>query len=281
MRNFAIVFFGFCILVSTSGLPAQLTLAIGDFKNDSEGFYLDSWEKSIPEFLKSELSKADELIIVERQQLEAVLQEQALSMTGLMDSATAQTVGKLLGAQYIIVGRINQSGKWTRIDARIVQVATGQVKSVHVQSRDDRYLQEMVSLLANNIRNKLTAKVEYRRRVVLYTYPTLYFLGTTTALAAGTVLVNNSFQDNLSKYHQAVSLSDFDKQYDRANRWHQARTVLISLTATAAALTLYCWIRNLSAEEILAARSGPEVEMKPILVLNRKDYLGAGIVICF
>jgi uncharacterized protein YdaL len=56
-------------------ITAQLTLAIGDFKNDSEVFYLDAWEKSIPEFLKSDLARSDKLIVVERQQLEAVLQE--------------------------------------------------------------------------------------------------------------------------------------------------------------------------------------------------------------
>jgi TolB-like protein len=281
MKNFNSILGVLFIFLFTSIAPAQVTVAIGDFKNDSEGFYLDSWEKSIPEFLKSELGKAEELIIVERQQLEAVLQEQALSMTGLMDSATAQTVGKLVGAQYIISGRINQSGKWIRIDARIIQVATGQVKSVSVKSQEDQYLQEMVSLLANNIGNKLSGKIEYRDRIVLHRYPTLYFLGAATALGVGTVLVNNTYQDHLGLYHRAGSLSEFDKQYDQANRWHQARTLFISLTATTAAITLYCWIRNLSPEEILATTTHPGLEIVPAVVLNQKDRLGAGIVIRF
>ena len=119
---------------------AQQPIAIGDFKNDSEVFYLDSWEKSIPEFLKSELSKAEELIVVERQQLESVLREQALSMTGLIDSATAQSVGQMVGAQYMISGKISKTGKWIRIDARIIQVSTGQVKSEKVRGQDNQHL---------------------------------------------------------------------------------------------------------------------------------------------
>jgi len=281
MKKFSSFFCLLFFLLFNSEIQAQITLAIGDFKNDSEGFYLDSWEKSIPEFLKSELSKADELIMVERQQLESVLQEQALSMTGLMDSATAQTVGKLLGAQYIISGKINQSGNWIRIDARIIQAATGQVKSASVKSKDERYLQEMVALLANNIRNKLTGKVDYNSRVVVHTYPTWYWLGATAALGAGSILVNSTYQDHLAGYHRAEALSDFDERYDTANQWHQARTVIISLTATAAVVTLYCWIRNLSPDEVLASTTYSEVNVVPALVLDRKDYLGAGIFICF
>jgi TolB-like protein len=279
-RILPVIMFVFTLVLIRSG-STQVTLAIGDFKNDSEVFYLDSWEKSIPEFLKSELGKAEELTVVERQQLESVLQEQALSMTGLMDSATARTVGNLVGAQFIVGGKINQSGKWIRIDARIVQVATGEVRSVNVRSRDDQHVQEMAGLLANNIRSKLTGKVEYRSKVVLGRNPTLYFLGATAALGVGTILANNTYQDYLAKYHQATSLSEFDKQYDPANNWHQTRTVLIAVTATAAAVTLYTWIRNLSPDEILAATDGTTIGIIPTVVLNQRDYLGAGFIISF
>ena len=53
------------ILFSFFPLRAQLTIAIADFKNNTYTFYLDDWEKSIPEFLKSELSKSENLVIVE------------------------------------------------------------------------------------------------------------------------------------------------------------------------------------------------------------------------
>ena len=281
MKYSIFIFIILILFLTGQAAFAQLTLAIGDFKNDSEEFYLDAWEKSIPEFLKSDLAQAEELTVVERQQLESVLNEQALSMTGLMDSSTAKTVGKMVGAQYIIGGKINQSGRWIRIDARIVQVATGEVKSVSVRSRNDQHVQEMVALLANNIRSKLTGRAEYRSRVVLGRYYTLYFLGATAALGAGTVLVNNTYQDYLARYHQAELLTEFDKQYDPANRWHNARTVFISLTATAAALTLYSWIVNLTPEEILAVNDHSPVAVIPIVVLNQKDYFGAGISVCF
>ena len=260
---------------------AQQPIAIGDFKNDSEVFYLDSWEKSIPEFLKSELSKAEELIVVERQQLESVLREQALSMTGLIDSATAQSVGQMVGAQYMISGKISKTGKWIRIDARIIQVSTGQVKSEKVRGQDNQHLQEMVILLSNNIRTLLTGKGKHQDRLVIKKYPTHYFLGATAALGISAVLVNSAYRDNLDKYRKTVALSEFDDRYDQANSWHMARTGLISLTATAAVGTLYCWIRNLSPEEILASTGHTGTQIIPTIVLNQKGSLSAGIKVCF
>ena len=74
---------------------AQTTVAIGDFQNRTNRIYLDSWEQKIPEFLQSELSGSSEIVLVERQSLQAILEEQALTMTGLVDSSTAQEVGRL------------------------------------------------------------------------------------------------------------------------------------------------------------------------------------------
>jgi len=104
--------FIFIIVCLFGKVQGQVTVAIADFKNQSDAFYLDSWEKSVPDFLKSELSVSPRITIVERRALESVLQEQALSMTGLVDSTTAQQVGGLIGAQYIISGTINKTGSF-------------------------------------------------------------------------------------------------------------------------------------------------------------------------
>ena len=47
--------------------------------------------------------------VVERGQLEKILKEQALGMTGAVDPAAAANVGKLLGAKYVVLGRVTQA----------------------------------------------------------------------------------------------------------------------------------------------------------------------------
>ena len=247
-----ILFLFFFLLVTQAPANAQITLAIGDFENNSGLFYLDTWKKSIPDYLKSALSKSTQLIMVERNRLEEVLAEQALSMTGLVDSTTAQKVGELLGAAFVISGTISQSGDWVRIDATIIKTETGQLRSEKVQAKGDGYLSEMISLLAQNIDHVLTGEQPYRNKIVIEKYPTSYFLIGTACLAAGSFFANQAYHKKLDAYHQTTELDKFDETYDAANRLKGVRTIMVSLTAAALVGTLYCWINNLSPDEIVA-----------------------------
>jgi TolB-like protein len=240
------------LIVTAVPLKAQITIAIGDFENHSNVFHLDSWEKSVPEFLKSELSRSEMLIIVERRQLESVLKEQALSMSGLVDSATAQKVGSILGATYIISGSINKDNNRARIDAKIIRTATGQVRSEKVQAPDDQHLSEMVAVLGNNISFVLLGEGVYQNKKTLKKYPTGYFLIASAGLATATILVNKAYSDKVNQYQEADELSEIEDTYNSANTLNTTRTVLATLTGVAIIGTLYCWINDMSADEIIA-----------------------------
>ena len=279
INRLGIVFMLICLF---SRLQGQVSVAIADFKNQSDAFYLDSWEKSVPEFLKSELSVSPHITIVERRALESVLQEQALSMTGLVDSTTAQEVGGLIGAQFIISGTINKTGSWTRIDAKIIKVETGQVKSEKVRTSDEKYQDEMIQLLANNIRHHLAGEGEYMNKLELKPYPTTYFLIATAGLGIGTAIINSAYQKKVDEYNSATRLSDnFDDKYDAANGLYKTRTFFASLTATALVGTIYCWIRNLSPDEILAAEYAAKPVLFPGIAINNRGNLRAQLTIHF
>jgi TolB-like protein len=275
---FIALIFIFCI--NQTGL-AQVTVAIADFENQSDTFYLDTWEKSIPEYLKSELSGSENIIIVERRQLESVLREQALSMTGLVDSSTAQKIGDLVGAQFVITGTINKSGGWTRIDAKIIRVVTGHVKSEKVRAKDDEHLDEMVQLLANNILHILVGNVSYQEKIELKKCPTTYFLIASVGLVASTVILNNAYKNKLDEYHNATNLVQFDPAYDSANRLYKIRNILAYTTGVALVGAVYCWIRNISPNEILASTNDFDKQIIPTLALDLDNGFQAGVVIQF
>ena len=152
----------FLSLIMTGILQAQMTIAITDFRNQSGTFNLDTWEKSIAEYLKADLSRSDQLIIVERENLGAVLKEQALGQTGIVDAETAQEIGGLLGARYVITGSIIRNADQVDIHAQIIQVSSGQLHSERVSAPDDRHFNEMMQLLANNIRFDLLGQIAKR-----------------------------------------------------------------------------------------------------------------------
>jgi TolB-like protein len=249
MRKYSVVII---LIFLLQCLPASVTVAISSFKNESGQYYLDSWEKTIPDMLKSELSDSDEIIVLERQALEDILKEQALSLTGLVDSATVQRVGKIVGAQYVINGTISSSGDRIRIDVKIIRVETGQLHSEKAEAPGNGHLNEMMHLLGNNIRFMLSGRGSYKNEIKITQYPTVYFFAATLVLGGSALWVDKSYRDKYDAYHQATALNEFDKYYDDANSLYKIRNALYGLTGVAIAGTIYCLIRNISPEKVMA-----------------------------
>lgn len=76
-----------------------------------------------------ELSRVEGLKVVERDRMEGVMREQQLSLSDLMDTTKAITVGKLLSARFILTGSIIEMPSSVAIFARIVNVETSEVES--------------------------------------------------------------------------------------------------------------------------------------------------------
>jgi len=81
----------------------------------------------VTELLAAHLSTDVNLDLVERAKLSEVLEEQGLTKAGLVDPATAQRVGYLVGAQALILGRAFELDRKIYLVARVVGVETGRV----------------------------------------------------------------------------------------------------------------------------------------------------------
>jgi TolB-like protein len=88
--------------------------------------------KGIPHILTTELSTNPDLRIVERERLQAVLDELKLTQAALVDPATAARVGKIIGARYLVHGNITiDPNKKLRLDVHGFKVET----TVHEHSQ--------------------------------------------------------------------------------------------------------------------------------------------------
>lgn len=65
---------------------------------------------SIADMVATEILKTYKYELIERSQIEQILQEQSLGMKGVTDSALAMQVGKILGVQGVIVGTVPEYG---------------------------------------------------------------------------------------------------------------------------------------------------------------------------
>ncbi len=87
-------------------------IAVLDFENLSN-FGDQKIGSAFSDMLVSQLARSGRFTLIERSQLEKILQEQALGQSGIISEETAAQVGQLLGVESIITGKILQAGQET------------------------------------------------------------------------------------------------------------------------------------------------------------------------
>ncbi len=123
-----------------TGTGPKTRLAILYFENSSDKTKLDQLRKGLASMLISDLSQLEGLKVVERARLQEVLEEQKLSNSEKFDASTAAKVGKLLGAQRILIGSYFEMMGKLRVDARTIDVETGEVlHSEGLEENKDRF----------------------------------------------------------------------------------------------------------------------------------------------
>ncbi|MBV9879229.1 MAG: hypothetical protein JO180_01985 [Gemmatirosa sp.] len=116
------------------------TVAILYFDNNTGKSDYDALGRGISAMLITDLSVVPEIRLVERERLQQVLTEQELQQTSLFDKATAVRAGRLLGAEYLLVGALSSVDPDMRIDTRVVRVETGEiVRTAKVQGKQDKF----------------------------------------------------------------------------------------------------------------------------------------------
>lgn len=90
-------------------------------KNDD----LAAFRKGLAQMLITDIVQGDQLTVVERDRLEEVLAEQHLQSSGKVDPATAQRLGKLVGASYLVTGSILPLPPLLNFEVRVIHLATG------------------------------------------------------------------------------------------------------------------------------------------------------------
>ncbi len=114
-----------CIIISIPVIiiaQTRPTVAVLDF----EGRGISQLETtSLTDRLATELGNTGAVILVERNQLERILEEQGLQQSGCTTQECVAEVGQLLGVQYMISGSINMLGSTFTIDAKMFSIETG------------------------------------------------------------------------------------------------------------------------------------------------------------
>jgi len=110
---------------------------------------------ALADMITTELADRPEVNVVDRQQIQQLIETRQLALSGRMDEDRALELGALLGAQYIVVGSLWLEPSRARVDLRLLNVATGAVeRSTRQQGPRDEML-DLVTKLADDFTDGL------------------------------------------------------------------------------------------------------------------------------
>jgi curli biogenesis system outer membrane secretion channel CsgG len=122
-------------LLAADELSTRPRVAVLEFKNKVQGYGWSGYKagQAAQDMLVTELVRKGTFRVIEREQLDAILREKNLSLSGDIDPKTAVKVGKMLGVEYLITGAVTEMGVANR--GANVPGLFGRLPSVNVRSQ--------------------------------------------------------------------------------------------------------------------------------------------------
>ncbi|WP_050785967.1 CsgG/HfaB family protein [Pedosphaera parvula] len=136
--------------------PDVLTVAIFDFESKDEAVH-DLGPK-IATLVNANLSAEPQIITVERAELEKVLGEQELGLSGTVSADTAAKVGHLTGAKVLVTGRVFKADKELIMVAKIIGTETSRVYGELVKGTASASISDLSAELAKKIGKTVSEK---------------------------------------------------------------------------------------------------------------------------
>ncbi len=115
------------VVCATPAAAADHVIAVAYFDSNSVDPELEPLGRGVADMLMTDLRRGDGIRIVERTRLTEVLNELELQRSQYIDEATAQQLGRGLGATLVVVGSVTSVLEGMRLDARVVEVEAGEV----------------------------------------------------------------------------------------------------------------------------------------------------------
>jgi len=146
------------LLLLFSFVSAQETIAVIEF----EGIGISQNEaKALTNRFRDELVTTGKYTVVERGQMDEILQEQAFQQTGCTSDECAVEVGKLLSVRLIVIGSISKVGDVFSISSRIVNVESGEI----INTANYNHRGKIGDILTSGIMSRVASEVSGRINV--------------------------------------------------------------------------------------------------------------------
>jgi TolB-like protein len=144
------------LLLSASlavALDKDITMAVFDFKANGVS---ESLARSVTELFLVNLVESEKIRIVERTDIEKILEEHELMLSGLTEESDAIEAGKLLSANKVLLGSVNKFGERLLLTARVVDTEQGYTE--HAQKAQLDSEEDLINEI-NRISKRIVTRV--------------------------------------------------------------------------------------------------------------------------
>lgn len=135
-----------------------ISIAVLDFESKDES--LRDLGPKVATLVNAQLSAVPELITVERAELDKILSEQELGLSGAVSTDTAAKVGHLTGAKILVTGRVFKVEKEMIIVAKVMGTETSRVFGEIVKGNSGAAITALSESLAKKISDTITQKAD-------------------------------------------------------------------------------------------------------------------------
>lgn len=139
---------------------ASVVQPLAIFPFQERGTEVKGQGAKVTDILFAELIAKEELVLVDREDLKKIVEEQELNLTGLVNPSQANQVGHLTGARILITGSILQTDKTVYVVAKLIGTENGRVLGASVKGTATDKLDVLVADLANKIANTVAERAD-------------------------------------------------------------------------------------------------------------------------
>ncbi len=120
----------------------KISVAFVALTSDAQNGFVENY---VTDALTQSVFEIGNVKIIERANLEKILAEQKFQAGGLVDDNSAKAIGKIAGVDYVCYGDMKDIGEEITLNARIVDVESGEVLSIsRTTVEKDKYLRDYI-----------------------------------------------------------------------------------------------------------------------------------------
>ena len=99
------------LLAASGANSGKPRIAVLEFTNKAHNqWWFDNGAAAAQDIFVTELVKSRKFTVIEREKINAIMQEKGLTVNGDIDPKTAMQIGKLLGCNYMLTGALTEYG---------------------------------------------------------------------------------------------------------------------------------------------------------------------------